>query len=133
LVLSPEWIPCVVAVSDTVSMLASGMTIKFFPLFFGEDLGVSPIIVMVIGALGPLGIAALTLVAARVARVLGRVQTTLLCKASGITFLVLIAFQPTAHVWRIVAMYLVRTWLMNCSSGLTKVGGWMGGYVRASE
>ena len=84
---------------------------QVLPLFFGEDLGVSPIIVMVIGALGPLGIAALTLVAARVARVLGRVQTTLLCKASGITFLVLIAFQPTSHVWRIVAMYLVRTWL----------------------
>jgi hypothetical protein len=102
-------------------MLASGMTIKFFPLFFGEDLGLSPIMVMVIGALGPLGITVLTLVAARAARVLGRVQTTLFCKASGISFLVMIAFQPTSHVWQIVCMYLVRTWLMNCTSGLTKV------------
>lgn len=117
-----EDIAGVVACTDFVSTLGSGMTVNFFPLWFGEVLGVTPIGVMAIRAAGPLGITVATLTAAPLARALGRVQVTVACKASGVALLVLLAMLPPDQVptgW-IVAVFLLRTWLMNCTAGLTK-------------
>ncbi|KAH8065592.1 major facilitator superfamily-like protein [Aureococcus anophagefferens] len=61
-------IAATVCAADVVSMLGSGMTIKFFPLFFWKEVGLTPIQVQVIYVLAPSGIAACSLVAQRVAR-----------------------------------------------------------------
>ena len=54
---------------------------------------------------------------------LGRLQVTLLCKSVGISLLLTIALlnphSPHAAAY-IVPLYLVRSWLMNCTAGLTK-------------
>ena len=69
-------------------MLGSGMTIKFFPLFFWKEVGLTPIQVQVIYVLAPSGIAACSLVAQRASRRFGRVQTTVATKLAGISLLV---------------------------------------------
>lgn len=37
------YVPSMIAIADVISGLASGMTIKFFPIFFANDLHLSPI------------------------------------------------------------------------------------------
>ena len=126
-VLSAASIAPVVALSDLLSMLGSGMTIKFFGLFFWVDLHLPPAAVSALYVAGPLGIATCGLLAQRLSLRIGRLQTTLLCKASGIALLVAIgrvdlhAAGGTRRVAAVVIpLYLVRTWLMNCTAGLTK-------------
>ncbi|KAK7242514.1 major facilitator superfamily protein [Aureococcus anophagefferens] len=81
-------IAATVCAADVVSMLGSGMTIKFFPLFFWKEVGLTPIQVQVIYVLAPSGIAACSLVAQRASRRFGRVQTTVATKLAGISLLV---------------------------------------------
>ena len=71
----------------------------------------------------PLGIALCTLLAQRLSLLLGRLQTTLLCKFLGVGLLLAIAYLPLSspHApYYILPMYLVRTWLMNAPTSLTK-------------
>lgn len=113
-------IPALVALSDLLSALGSGMTVKFFSLWFGESLGISPVGVMLIGASGPAGITVATLLAGKLARRIGRVQATLFCKSCGVSLLVALALVDGTGNAALVGMYLVRTWLMNSTVGLTK-------------
>ena len=130
-------IAATVCAADVVSMLGSGMTIKFFPLFFWKEVGLTPIQVQVIYVLAPSGIAACSLVAQRASRRFGRVQTTVATKLAGISLLVAMS-RVGAGVRRrhertfveflsqvgdgptVVVLYLLRTWLMNCCMGLTR-------------
>ena len=122
-------IAATVCVADVVSMLGSGMTIKFFPLFFWKEVGLSPIQVQVIYVLAPSGIAACSLVAQRVSRKVGRVQTTVATKLAGISLLV--AMSQVGDGPTVVVLYLLRTWLMNCCMGLTRSV--LNDYVRKAE
>jgi len=111
-------IAATVCAADVVSMLGSGMTIKFFPLFFWKEVGLTPIQVQVIYVLAPSGIAACSLVAQRASRRFGRVQTTVATKLAGISLLV--AMSRVGDGPTVVVLYLLRTWLMNCCMGLTR-------------
>lgn len=112
-----------VALSDFLVMLGSGMTIKFFALFFWRGLDLRPAVVSAIYVAGPLGISVVSILAQRLSLVLGRLQVTLLAKTVGITLLVVIG-KLDLHVqgaaYYVLPLYLVRTWLMNCTAGLTK-------------
>ncbi|KAL1514525.1 hypothetical protein AB1Y20_003623 [Prymnesium parvum] len=115
-----------VALSDTLGFVGNGMTVKFFPVFFKDKLELLPITVNLIMLAGPIGIAAVALLMQRVSLRLGRVPTAVLCKATGASMLVAIAcirYVPqtgAAAKYAIVPLYLMRTWLINCTSGLTK-------------
>ena len=94
-----------------------------FALFLARlDLG--PVAVSTIQVALPIGIAVTATLVQRVSVRLGRIPTTLLCRLTGIGLLVALTFVPidgtNEHAGLIVGLYLVRTWLMNCTSGLTK-------------
>ena len=107
-----------VAIGDLLSMLGSGMTIKFFALFFWQGLGLEPVAVNAVYVAGPLGIAVSALLAQKLSLCIGRIQTCLLCRGIGIGLLVAIAYVQSAAI--VLPLYLLRTWLMNCTAGLTK-------------
>jgi hypothetical protein len=50
-----EWIPYIVFISGLITSLGSGMTVKFFPLFFKDEVGMTPSQVQTIYVLVPLG------------------------------------------------------------------------------
>ena len=100
--------------------MASGMTIKFFPLYFWRRLHLSPIAVNAVVMAGPMGISVLAIAMQKLSKRIGRVQTTLLTKFIGVSLLVAIALLDDALYFWIIPLYLVRTWVMNCTSGLTK-------------
>ncbi|KAJ8601042.1 hypothetical protein CTAYLR_004486 [Chrysophaeum taylorii] len=111
-------VPATIVCADVISMLGSGCTIKYFPLFFWKVCHLSPVAVNLVAAAGPLGIAVASNLAHRVSVRLGRVETALATKACGICLLVAMAYLRDER-W-LVPVYLLRTWLMNCSTGLTR-------------
>jgi MFS family permease len=112
------------------------MTVKFFPLFFRKSCQMSPVGVQLIYALSPLIMAAFSGVATPVSLRVGRAQTMVALKVVGVGLLVAMAVLSicwldvgsiggkasgpmppvsTAQVVTVVAIYLVRTSLMNCT------------------
>ena len=111
-------IAATVVISDLLAKLGSGCTIKFVPLFFLERCKMSPITVNAVSAVGPLGAAALAIVAQKVSKKWGRVQVTWITKVIGALSLAGIAFLHNNYI--IIPLYLGRVCFMNCSTGLTK-------------
>jgi hypothetical protein len=70
-------IPHVLVFSDLISGLASGMTIKFFPLFFARKVWLSPVAVQSIYIALPAFMIATSFVAQRVSKKIGRVITSI--------------------------------------------------------
>lgn len=54
LCLTPAAVPYLLAASDAIYGLASGMTIKFFPVFWIQEVALSPVMVQFMSALVPL-------------------------------------------------------------------------------
>ena len=79
-------------------MFVAARQIKFFALFFWQDLGLRPVEVNIVYVAGPLGIAVTALLAQKLSLVIGRIATTLLCRGLGIGLLVAIAFVESAAV-----------------------------------
>ena len=122
-------IAATVCVSDVVSMLGSGMTVKFFPLFFWREVGLSPIKVQVIYVLAPTGIACCAFVAQKMSKRIGRVWVTVCTKVSACVLLAVMTKVNDGPL--IIVLYLLRTWLANCCSGLTR--SILNDYVRKEE
>lgn len=137
-------IPRISVFTDVIMGVASGMTIKFFPLFFKNEVGMSVTEVQFVYVATFVVMIAFSQIARRTAKKVGRVQTILACACAGITLLVAMAVLGTyqiTHVaivvkngqvrhvenhglWRtwyiIVPVYVLRTAFMNCCRGLRK-------------
>eukprot|EP00667_Euglena_gracilis_P008170 EG_transcript_8273 len=117
-----QTVPWIISVSNVVTGLASGMTIKFFPLFFQNEAGLSPIAVNAIFVVSPLTIALTSTTIQPISRYCGRIETILLIRAIGIGLLV--AMAVLKQYWRnpavTIPLYIVRTALMNSVYPLTK-------------
>lgn len=115
-------VPGFVLLFDVVGMLAAGMSIRFFPIFFLHDLGLSPVAVngLAVATMG--SIAALGCAAQSLAKGIGRVEATILFKAAGACALIAMAVLHSMGLRReiICAVYVLRSALMNATSGLTK-------------
>ena len=86
------WIvPYVLFASEILFALGSGMTVKFFPLFFINDLHLSPVSVQIIYLILPLLMAALNGIGEKVAKCIGRIPTSVLFKLCGLACLVTMA------------------------------------------
>jgi len=112
--LSRASIPYILFLSDLLVSLASGMTIKFFPLFFKSKehgVGLSPAEVQGIYVSVPILIAISSTLAQRLSRSFGRVQIMIAARAIGVSFLLLmILLKDYRHSWQVmVPIYLVRT------------------------
>lgn len=120
--LSMRWIPGTVILSDVIGGLASGMTIKFFPLFFENESHMSPVLVSVIFCISPLLTALFSVIAQEKSKEFGRVQVTSFVKVFGILLLFLMSFWKS--LWTvpgaIIPIFIIRTALMNCTRGLMK-------------
>ncbi|GIL45086.1 hypothetical protein Vafri_2033 [Volvox africanus] len=85
------WIPGLLALTDCTMGLASGMTIKFFPIFFKDAVQLAPMYVNLMYCAIPLCLSAAAYLAQRESRLLGRVQTMVLNRGIGISLLYWIA------------------------------------------
>ncbi|KAK9790334.1 hypothetical protein WJX73_002596 [Symbiochloris irregularis] len=113
----------IITFSDLLGALASGMTIKFFALFFMQACDMGPAEVSALGALGPLGISAASMLAQKASKWTGRAQTTLITRLADVVLLVSMAFAPTRGVRAqslLVGMHLLRTALANCTRPLLR-------------
>ena len=118
--LGPQHVAPMVAIADLVAKLGSGMSVRFFPLYFWKGLGLQPAPVCLVLVAAQLGGAIWTLVAQKASLVLGRIQVVLLFKSIGIGMLIVMALFPGQSAYAIIPLYLLRTWLMNAPLALSK-------------
>ncbi|GAB4814040.1 hypothetical protein N2152v2_001086 [Parachlorella kessleri] len=110
-------------ISDLIGAFASGMTLKFFAMFFMQVCHVSPAVVSLLGLLGPLCTSTASWAAQRTSRMAGRVQTGLVTRAADILLLTSMAYLPTAsRQARLVLMgvHLLRMAIANCARPLMR-------------
>ncbi|GBG24841.1 Hypothetical Protein FCC1311_010592 [Hondaea fermentalgiana] len=110
--LGQQHIPTILIVSDVISALGSGMTVKFFPLFFKIRLGLSPVAVNLVYIALPIFMTAVSLASRRAAKRLGRIQTCIVLSLLGCTSLAGLGFfadatQPSVHA--ILGIYMLST------------------------
>lgn len=111
-----RWIPYILFVSSVIMSIGSGMTVKFFPLFFKDEVGMSPTQVQIVYVLVPIVMSLLSGVGTWIAAGFGRVQTSLLLQFAGIACLFGMVFGKTYldnHPLVLVPVYVLRTALMN--------------------
>eukprot|EP00891_Asterochloris_glomerata_P001821 jgi/Astpho2/1821/Aster-00353 len=120
--LSTASVPYIMAVSDFITGVASGMTIRFMPIFLLQEVNLSPIAVNFVLAGTPLVLALCSVLGSPVSRLLGRVQTILFLKFSGVALLAILGLHPGLwrHPWLVIPIYCVRTSLINASYPLQK-------------
>lgn len=119
-------IPYMMLCFDVLSGMASGMSIKFFPLFFQQAIGYTPIEVQIVYAVSFLVTAGATWFAVRLAKKIGRIQTSVVVPYIGLLFMVLIIIGGSVGLWDnrfkwlIGICYVIRTSLMNATSSISK-------------
>ena len=91
------------------------MTVKFFPLFWKNEAGLTPVNTQMIYLAVPLVMVVFGLLSAPLGRFLGRTQAITLFRVIGICSLYLLTWLvgQTANAWILVPVYLIRTGLMN--------------------
>ena len=111
--LGPQHVAPLIALADLITKLGSGLSIRYFALFFWKTLGLGPVQVCCLLIANNVGGAFWTLVAQRASLVFGRIQVLLFVKVLAIGLLAAIALWPWPQAYVIVPLYLMRTWLMN--------------------
>ena len=119
-----KWIPYILFLAGLIMSIGSGMTVKFFPLFFKDEVGMTPSQVQLIYVCVPLSMTAFSYVCSGLAAAgFGRVQSALLMSVLGICCLFsMVIFRPymDKHPVVLVPIYILRTGLMNCSYPLVE-------------
>ena len=112
-----KYIPHILFASSLVFSIGSGMTIKFFPLFFKNEVGMSPTQVQIIYIIVPIAMVLCSSLGTKIAGAgFGRVQTTLLVCSLGVACLyamVIFKDRMDANPFLLVPIYVVRTALIN--------------------
>ena len=109
-------VPYILFVSNMLVAVGSGMTVKFFPLWWKEDNHLSPTDVQIIYVFAPLAIMVVGGIWVGLSRRIGRVQALMVSKIAGCSAMVLlvILFHSGAPTFlALVPVYLLRTSLMN--------------------
>jgi hypothetical protein len=116
------FVPSCICLADVITGIASGMTIKFFPIFFLDVLGMRPVSVSALYMIVPLFVSSTSLLAQKLSVRFGRILTTILLKGIGVTCLFMICFCVVSYRSApvIVGLYVIRTTLMNSTKSLTK-------------
>ena len=114
--LTTAHIPYILFTFDLIVSLGSGMTVKFFPLFFKNDCKLTPTEVQVIYLIVPIVMVACSGLGSKLAKSAGRVQTIITVKTLGVSLLFSMVFfedylQQTPLL--LVPIYILRTGLIN--------------------
>lgn len=110
------------ALTDFIMALASGMTIKYFPIFFKDQVGLAPASMCLIYAVSPIALSGSAYISQVTSRFMGRASTLALNRGIGIGLLYILAAHP--EIWRtpalVIPLYIVRSSMMNCNYALKK-------------
>lgn len=87
------YVPLAIAIGDVITGLASGMTIKFFPIYFMETLKMGPIAVNLVSVVTPIFITISAFMTQRLSIKIGRVWACVWTKTIGVLLLLLLAYQ----------------------------------------
>ena len=118
-------IPYVLFASSLVTAIGSGMTIKYFPLYFKSDITpkLSPRDVQGIYVCVPIAIALFTSLNQALAKRFGRVQVMVFAQVVGISLLVAMSLLVDNGITRwtiIIPIYIFRTGIMNSTYPLNE-------------
>lgn len=109
-------VPYVLFSSGLLTALGAGMTVKFFPLFFFQNLHLSPLHVQLIYVAVPLAMVAASVAVQRLSRAVGRIEMIVAGRTLGVTLLVTMGWLQL-HAgyggFALVPIYVLRTALMN--------------------
>ncbi len=111
-------VPYIMFASSLLCALGSGMTIKFFPLFFKDTIEMAPASVQLIYVLVPITMVLCTQILQKIGSVIGRVQTMLAVRAVGVSLLMgmSILIKSELNEWfYCVPIYIIRTAIMNAT------------------
>lgn len=121
--------PVLISISDLSSGLASGMSIRYFPIFFLDRLHLSPVQVQILYIVAPVLQACLMKSGQYISQQWGRCQVTILHRWIGIACMFLMIglahgfdgnHNHDYYRWLICVIYILRTGFMNSTSPLTK-------------
>jgi len=111
-------VPYILFCSDIIIAIGSGMTVKYFPLFFKNNVNMTPIEVQAIYAVTPIAMVMFSVVGTSLKDYLGRVQTIMLARVIGVGLLLTLALLAEAGVhskYVLVPIYVIRTGIVNCT------------------
>ena len=93
------------------------MTIKFFPLFFKNDCKMTPAEVQTVYLIVHIAMCTCSTLGTRISKYTGRVQAVALLRILGLSCFgsMVIMYNRGVNRWAIVAAYIARTALMNCT------------------
>lgn len=104
-------IPFIVTVADFVTEIGAGMTVRFFPLFFIKDYGLSPTALCCVFCAYPLCVSLGMPMCQRLSRVLGRAQASFLFQCGGISMLLLMTSVQSLPL--LILVFMIRGQLQN--------------------
>ncbi|CAM9678952.1 unnamed protein product, partial [Ectocarpus fasciculatus] len=115
-------VPLVIVVTDVFSMLASGMSVKFFGVFFKENMHMAPATVTLMYMVPPIATSISLKVTQRLSKYTGRLPAAVGVKMLGIVcfILMIILYKKSDNKWIIGGLFILRTALMNSPKPLMK-------------
>jgi MFS family permease len=118
-----DWVPYFVVIGDFLLALGSGMTLRYIPLFFINEYGVSPSLLMGVYIIISISTAGAVIVVKNIAeRFIGRVAAMIAARVTGTTLLLYLALAtgPAAGLIPMLAVFVVRNALMNSTLGTSR-------------
>jgi MFS family permease/GNAT superfamily N-acetyltransferase len=115
-------IAVLIAAADLTSGLASGMSIRYFPIFFVENLHMGPMLVQVLYMLTPIFIAGCMKVSQKLSTLYGRCRVSVAFKWIGVVLMYSLVATYDLHLPRalVATIYILRSAFMNCTGALTR-------------
>ena len=119
---SSRVIPVFVVTGDLLSSLGAGMSIRYFPIFFLDNLKISPVAVQVLYFASPVIRALLIHVAQKLSKRFGRMRVVVALKWIGIalTISMIVTYLAGLSRWLVCIIYIVRSAFMNSTGALTR-------------
>lgn len=111
-----------IATSDIITGLASGMSVRYFPIFFVENLNLGPVMVQLLYVFGPFFQTILMRISQRLSETYGRCFISALFRWIGVALMVamILSHLIGLSTWIVCALYVFRTGCMNGTKALTR-------------
>lgn len=104
-------VPYMICLNDIITCIGAGMTVKFFPLFFKNDYGMSPVDIQTLFCIYCLAFALFTWLCEKVASRIGRVQSSMIFSLSGVACLFSLAYLESLPL--VILVFIFRGALQN--------------------
>ena len=107
-------IPYLLLAADIVGAIGSGMTIKFFPLWWKQDVRLTPVGVQIINLISPLAVIASSSCSVLLSRKIGRVQVCMLWNGlgAGALALLVVLYRRGVSVPILALVYIIRNMMV---------------------